>query len=237
MYQRGPPGPEQTLSPDLEKAMHVRRFAIATLFASISLAAVAAQAQYIDHRASTPIQGILQGEADVIRSHGIYNKLTAEAANIGQEAYTKALDNDIKRVENYYKKKEIHDYAVKKLRKPPLSPEALARINKQRAPKRLGREQIDLAGKLYWPPTLEMAEFAPLRNALDVLFAERAQGQAGLGTSNYRQIREVAGQMKEQLQSYVLELGSTEYMQASKFIDRMKYEASFAMEADGLAAK
>lgn len=216
--------------------MTITRFAIAALFASISLACVQAQAQYIDNRASTPIQGILQGEAEVIRAAGTYNRLTSEAANIDQDTYSKALDNNIKAVEYFYKKKEIHDYAVKKMRKPPLSAEALARINQSRSPKRLDRNQIDPAGNLYWPATLQDDEFAAARLTLDQLFADRAAGQAGLGTDNYRQIQAVARQLKSHLQQYVTVLSPAEYMQASKFIDRLGYEARFPLEAEGLAS-
>ncbi|MGE3409146.1 MAG: hypothetical protein AB7I37_20185 [Pirellulales bacterium] len=216
--------------------MLVTRFATAAVLTLVSLSALQAHAQYIDNRASTPIQGILYGEAEVIRAHGTYNKLTSEAANIDQDTYSKALDNNIKAVEYFYKKKEIHDYAIKKMRKPPLSPEARARINKARAPKRLDRTQIDPDGNLYWPATLTADEFAAARLMLDDLFAERAEGLGGLGTDNYRQIQAVARQLKSHLRQYVKVLGPTEYMQSSKFIDRLSYESRFAMEADGLAS-
>lgn len=191
----------------------------------------------IDMRASTPIQGILMGEAAVIEAQGQWNKLTAEATCIYQDAYSKFLDNDVKRVEYYFKKKDIHDYYVERKRKPRLTSEAIDRINHERAPQRLASQHVTEGGAIAWPRTLEAADFAAARSELDGLFAERAKGAGGLGSDNFRRIQQVAGQMKSALQEQVTELDSTEYMQAKKFIDSLCYEARFEKQPiKGLAS-
>lgn len=218
--------------------MNVTRVASALFFFAVAFTLSNAEAQMVcGAPATTPIQGILQGEADVIRSQGLYNKLTAEAANISQETYNKALDNEIKRVDYYYKRKDIHDYNVERQRKPRLSSETLSRINMERAPQRLTRQHIDSQGTIYWPATLEANAFAVARTELEILFEERANGSAGLGTENYRQIQQVARRLKAALQDQVTRLDSSEYMQAKKFIDSLSFEARFpAPQAAALAA-
>ena len=54
---------------------------------------------------------------------------------------------------------------------------------------------------------------------------ERTAEDSGLGSENYRQVRQVTEEIHEELREQLLDIPSDEYMVAKKFIDGLKYEA------------
>jgi hypothetical protein len=225
--------------------MNAARTTLAVLFAaSITVAAnaqssggfpVPAQGgvQAYDH-ASTVAEGALRGEADLIRGIGEFNYNTAAAALIGQDARSKAIDNDYKAVETWFKKKELNRHYVNAAKPPRASTETLARISKERAPDRLGSHQLDeTLGAIYWPALLEADTFAVCRVRMETLFEQRSEGSSGLGSRNYRDIQLIANEMRSILKGLLNTVDSSEYMVAKKFIDGLAFEARFPVQAGG----
>ncbi len=129
---------------------------------------------YATHRhASTLQEGILRGRADVIRSQGEANLLHSQAALNYQEAYSRQLDNKVKRVDTYWSARSVYDRnrAIQ-------DRERLEKTARKLAKSRLEPLEVHefdpTTGMVYWPALLQSPEFAPYRMRLDVLLQKRS---------------------------------------------------------------
>jgi hypothetical protein len=189
--------------------------------------------QFYGH-ASTFAEGAQRGHADVIRSAGEFEYNAALARLINQDAYSKAIDNDFKAAETFFKKREMNKYYRDAARPPKATAEALSRFSQERAPDRLTENQIDMTlGAIYWPAVLESEVFTISRVRMETLFEQRSEGSSGLGSQNYRDIQLVAKEMQSVLKGLLRSVAPSDYLLAKKFIDGLAMEARFPYQVDG----
>lgn len=193
----------------------------------------------IERHASSPIEGALRGEADFVRSFGAGQYNSAAAAVLGQEAYGRGLDNDLKRVATYWRKKELHDYYMPRRFVPHNSRGYSTSYSSYSTlkPKRLNHDQLDpVTGAIAWPEVFQASDFAGSRSTLEQLVDEREQVPTGIGTAHNREVKQTVKEMHARLQDKVLDMDSTDYMYAKKFLDRVGYEAQHPVDNSGLAS-
>ena len=210
----------------------------AVLFvSSLLVPAGAAQAQFL--HSSTAAEGYLHGSADLLRAQGEYNLLTSQAAINQQQAYSRMLDNRQVRFETYWNLRRLNESQRAERRRPPATPEQMARWNQSRLPKRLSLSELNPAtGAIHWVGVLEDEEFASGRTELARLFADRDSDNSGVGSQNYRDIQRTVAELRRQLQRSAKRLPADEFIQAKKFVDGLAYEARFARneQVDEVAA-
>lgn len=212
-----------------------------------TLAAAAAQAQsptlvnydygfHQPHHSSTLAEGVRRGTADIIRAEGRYNLETSIANINNEEAYSRYLDNDLKRTDTYFAKRQRNASYRAQMRQPRAMPETYIRLSQQAAPGRLCPEHFDrVFGTVNWPDVFTWECFTPYRKALDVTFAGRGPSD-GLGSAAARDIERYSAEMECHLKSLVRELSPSEYVAARRFLNSLAYEARFAPGIEGLAA-
>ena len=190
------------------------------------------------HHASTFAEGHLRGLAELSRGHGEYNYNTALANLVMQDAYSRSLDNEVKKTETFFKKRQINAYARMAEQTPRASPEAIARFNKERTPKRLAPRQFDAAsGTIHWPAAFKGEGYAPWRGRIGYLFSRRTVQDSGLGSENHKEVEELTRDMRMMLDKQVREMSPSEYIVAKKFIDSLGYEARFELQPQSVASK
>lgn len=191
---------------------------------------------YQPHHSSTLAEGFQRGLADIIRADGQYNRDTSIANINNQEAYSRYLDNQVKKVDTYFAKRQRNNSYRAQMRRPRAMPETYRRIARAAAPKRLCPQHVDHAmGMIYWPEVLTWECFTPYREAVDVVFAQRGPTD-GLGSQPARDIERYSDMMVCRLKNLVRELSPSEYVAARRFLDSLAYEARFAPGIEGIAA-
>lgn len=199
--------------------------------------AISSPPLYQNH-ASTVEEGVLRGTADAWRALGDYQYNASLAAVNAQEAQRRALENSTKYVETYFTNrrlnKELQTYTES--RKP--TQDEMNSFAKSRAPKRLSTNEFEpVLGMVYWPAILRHDAFAAERNEIDGLFASRTTRNSGLGSDNYRQIREVTERLQDKLRTRMSSMSSAEYVVAKKFVTSLELESRQpATSVQGIAA-
>jgi hypothetical protein len=192
---------------------------------------------YFQHHASTAYEGWLRGQADLRRAWGEYNYNTALARRQLEEARSRYLDNERKRVETYFAVRDINRQARDHERRPRPSRDELVRNARIVAPGRLtAYEYQAAAGAIQWPAALRIDELEPGRQLIDRLFGDRTAENSGLGSENYQAIHEAIGQMQEQLKDRIDTVSPMEYIQAKDFLRRVDYEARHPLAVEALAS-
>lgn len=187
--------------------------------------------------ASTYEEGVLRGWADLWQGVGQYNYSTSLANVNNQEAYSRAIDNSVKRTNAYFARKAINEQARSSANPRP-SAEDIARFAKERAPEGLAAHEFSSAvGSLNWPQILQGSDFAADRAELDNLFATRSPENSGLGTDNHRQIKQTADQMLATLKSRIGEYSPSEYVAAKSFLTRLERESFDGVSPLGVASR
>jgi hypothetical protein len=193
---------------------------------------------YFYSHASTYEEGVLRGWADLWRSKGDYNYITSLANVNNQEAYSRALDNSVKRADAYFARRAINEQGRQSLAQPRPSAEDIVRFAKERAPGGLNPQEFTAAiGHVNWPAILEDGTFAAERNELDRLFAARDLDDSGLGSRNHRQIKQTADQMLAKLKSRIGEYSPAEYVTAKSFLTRLERESMEGVSPLGVASR
>jgi hypothetical protein len=176
---------------------------------------------------STAAEGYARGTADVIRSHGIYNQLSADAAVRLEEARKKHIENYQQAVGTYFQvrdqNKARRDAGREKKRV------QLAKWLQQRDTKvpRLGVSQLNPeTGEIVWPTVLMDEAFSEHRKTLEGLFVKRAK-QGGLYAIADRNIsqRATAG-MLEELRTLGQQLIASDRILARRFVEALAHELS-----------
>ena len=179
---------------------------------------------------STPAGSFLAGSAMQTAAAGEYNLMTAMAAKNYQDAYEHWIDNQKKREETYFEMRRMNASYRAETRRPTPSMEKLISFSNSRIPDRLTAEQLDAAkGEIKWPHILKREEFAPQRDALNALFAERVKQpySTGIGTENYREVRLITDDMHDLLRSLIGDITPDEFIAGNKFLNSLAYEARF----------
>ncbi len=175
------------------------------------------------YRASTPIEGALRGQADVIRAGGEAAESYTNAAINYEEARSRYYDNKLKWAEVYWQRRRLNeaerqvDYDKQRSRRDAW------RANQSRSVARLNPSQLDPStGKIYWPTALQGAEYYSYRKKIDELFLMKAQTQSYPGLSN--EINQTTLAMKDELKKHIKDMPANEYIAARKFIEGLGTE-------------
>ncbi len=179
------------------------------------------------YQPSTAGESHARGMADLVRSAGVNNLLNSEAAGNLEEARSKNLDNRLKYTETYFKQKQMNREYRRAQQGPRPSPEALYRSSRAMMPDRPDASELDpVYGRIKWPPYLTQQQFSSYRTKLDELFAKRAEGNATYETGE--EITQAADAMAEQLRKAAKGSITNATIDASKFIQSLKFETRFS---------
>lgn len=180
------------------------------------------------YHASTVAEGYQRGMADVVRSAGAANLMESAAAQNLQEAESRALDNRLKTTETYFENRKMNKAYRAELKTPSLSREAMYRIARDAAPKRLSPAEFDpVTGELSFPLVLQDPVFNESNQKLQELFRERSQGGAR-GLKAMQQIDATTKQVRAELASRIRLYPSSAYLEAQNFLRSLAFEAQSA---------
>jgi hypothetical protein len=179
---------------------------------------------------STALGSSMLGMGAMTQAAGTYNLNTAAAGTYYQQAYQQWILNQKLREQTYFDMRRMNaSYrAEEAMQHPPATPEQIQEINHARLPAELSANEFDPAhGVIEWPALLRRPEFADKRAHVEELFAQAVADphEAGLGTQNYRDIRDAIGDMSDDLHSEIGHFTPDEYIAASKFLKSLAFEA------------
>ena len=179
---------------------------------------------YYGYRASTAAEGYARGLAAMAYAAGQYNRLTAEAAVLNQEAQSRAIENREKRIENYYAERQLNREARAAERGPRVTTEALERFARRAVPDRLDCRELDVAtGRIAWPDVLQAAPFAAYRGALESVCSRWAEA-GSVSIAEKIQLEQAVEGMLAELKKYVRVVDGMDYMAARNFIKSLAYQ-------------
>ena len=161
------------------------------------------------------------GFADIIRSEGMYNRMTAEGLVHAEKARAIYLENKKSSYQAYNAGREQNAARVaqKRERERP-SAEALRAAAKSEMAAPLSAEVLNPeTGKITWPAALLDNKFSAQRRELNRLFELRARTSAGLDCQSKIEI--ATQEMAALLKTSVAKIPTTDYMKARKFLDSM----------------
>lgn len=177
--------------------------------------------------ATTPIQGINYGIAKIIRAQGDYNLLTSQALVNLTQAQRQQIENWRQYSITYYELRRLNDDYRRMQRGRPLTEAELARIAQVNRPRRLTPSELDtISGQVAWPVILQAVEFAPLREEVGRIFAERAN-HGVLGLDQYLNGDRTLAQMVGVLRKHIEDVPPADYMVARRFLESLAYELRF----------
>ena len=180
---------------------------------------------YGRYHASTAAEGYMRGKAAVIAAQGYYNRMTAEAWAVSEEARSRQIENHRQATDTYFAMRKTNRDARTEERGPRATAEDLARFAKQAKPDRPGPHQVNAAsGEVYWPTLLRANEFAGSRAELDNVFARRVSS-GGVGADDGVRAQQAAKAMLAELKKHVRQLDPMDYTVAREFIESLAYEA------------
>ncbi|MHB0957305.1 MAG: hypothetical protein ACYC6N_26945 [Pirellulaceae bacterium] len=176
--------------------------------------------------ASTAAEGAARGAADVIQAAGAANLMNSMAAINTEQARSQYIDNRLKGTKTYFEMKQYNkDYRAANQAPRPTS-EQLFRLAKAATPKKLGPDSLDpVTGAIKWPDVLATEDFSECREALDSLYAERANASGKINLEQFNAIRQSIGQMRALLKAKLNDLPPQVFSQANAFIKQLEYTA------------
>ena len=178
------------------------------------------------------IGGIYDGQANVIRSEGMYNQMNSQAAINYQKANQ---ENEKARALHLENQQKIHEEKLKRTR------EAKVRQSEERVENMAARERqqefIDAhkpqplagsqlnpsTGQINWPSPLRTSEFDEFRKAVEAFF--ETQSKYGSTSDLTIQIVRKVGEMKDLLRKQILSMPMPEYSESRKFLDSLAASA------------
>jgi hypothetical protein len=186
---------------------------------------------FAQHHASTLEEGVFRGGADLLRGIGEMNYNNSLSRINDQEAFSRFIDNEVKRTAAYFDVQQINREARAEKRGQRATSEDLARLARARAPERLAAVHFDVTTKtLVWPEVFNHPYFEEERAEIDRLMSVRG----GAGPES-RAIQMLAGRMTDKLQMIVHNVNKGEYAAAKRFVTSLGYEMNFAPGAATVA--
>ena len=178
--------------------------------------------------ASTAGQAAAYGMSEMMRAQGYQNLENSQAAKNWQEAKTLEMQNRMRWTETYFEMRKTNREARAAEEGPPVTHEQAIRMAKMGLPPRLGSTQLDpVTGHIEYPMVLTSSQFAPYREALDKLFAERASSGGSMQYEQYQQIQRTVSKFIDVLKENVNEYSAGDYGRARTFLDSIANEARF----------
>jgi hypothetical protein len=207
------------------------RITILTLTFAIGLLGTAAAQEGASYNfgapahSSTVEEGAARGFADVVRSRGMARLQTAEAMTKVEDARRAYIENRLAATQAYFDLRRMNAEYRDAARGQPLSFDQYVRLARQQAPERLSVSQLDpFTGMINWPAVLLDERYKPERLLIEELYAERANEIAG----NKREIQLACENLMELLKADIDRYAQTDYLQARKFLESLKYEVLLA---------
>lgn len=205
---------------------------------SCSVACVAAQEFDGVFHASTPAESEARGNAAMIRAAGEYNYLTGLGMVQHQEARRRNYENKLRATRAYFDAQLANREYRALLRGPRTTVEQARKWAKWGLPKRLAPEQWDPAAAHFkWPAVLRSSAFAAYRKRIEASFARRTAADSGIEAKSYLEISNAASDMQQALKERIRDYDATSYINAKHFVRSIAFEARFAVEPVGLAAR
>ncbi len=189
-------------------------------------------------RATTPAESFARGIADVIRSWGLYNQWTSQAAVDANQAATMAMENRQRWLRAYYEiRRDARADRIAE-RGPRLTREDLIRIARAGRPEPLGPSEFSpVTGRLTWPLLLRGETFNVDRAVLEVLFTQRL-GERIISPEEDQKIRQLTDKMQADLKGRVRQVRPGDYVDAKRFLTSLAHEARQPVDFQvGLVAK
>jgi len=182
------------------------------------------------HHASTVGESHARGWAAMKEAQGRYNRDTAEAAILFEEARSRAMDNWRKGIDTYFDGRQANNEYRAAERGPRISAEALHRLAKDEIPRRLSPTEMNaVTGEIAWPILLRDDRFGPARDEIESLFSKHAITR-GLNAEELRQVENVTGSMLKTLRDWVELTKPMEYTDALRFLESIAYEAKLSFD-------
>jgi hypothetical protein len=176
--------------------------------------------------ASTAGQAAAYGMSEMMRAQGYQNMQNSEAAKNWQEAKTLEMQNRMRWTETYFEMRKTNREAQAAEAGPPVTHEQMIRMAKMGMPPRLGSTQLDpVTGHIEYPMVLTSPQFAPYREQLDKLFAERASSGGSMQYEQYQEIQKTVSKFIEVLKENVSNYAAGDYGRARTFLDSIANES------------
>ncbi len=177
-----------------------------------------------DFRASTPAEGYARGMADVVRSLGMYNLNTAQAAGELEAARSTAIENNLRSTEAYFEMRRMNqEYRDSQRRTPSASD--IARVVATWQPHRLSSSDFDsVTGQLAWPTILREDEFADDRATVDAVFGRMAEAQGAVTSADRHTVNAAIEALRQKLLARIRDYPSSVYMESRRFLDGLEEE-------------
>lgn len=198
---------------------------------------------YADYgwHASTEAEGYFTGQGRLLQGAGQYNKDTATAMVLREQARSMYQDNYRDGLKTYFDLKRINAQYRAEMAPTPVSKEKLDQWNLDDQPNRLSKREYNSDnGRLQWPSVLMTPVFEAYRTQLEDLFARRTANEFGVNSDFYRLVNHDASAMRNILKAYLRSeerfFTDQEYIAAKNFLDSLAHEARLAPDLDGLAA-
>ena len=177
---------------------------------------------------STFQEGVMRGMGDLVRSVGQANLSNSLAARNIEEARSRYIDNRLKATDAYFSMRQRNREARAAEQGPRPTSEQLFRLAKQGVPKRMSPSELDpITGGINWPLVLKGDEFAPYREKIDQLFAQRAKSQGHISMDEYQSIEQATKEMEAELKKYVRDIPPQQYTEARSFLGSLNHELNF----------
>ena len=178
--------------------------------------------------ASTAGQAAAYGLSDVIRSEGYANLQNSEAAKNWEDAKTQEIQNRERWTNTYFDMRRTNKEARRAEAGPAVTHEQAIRFAKNAAPPRLTSSQLDpVTGHIEYPLVLTDKDYAPYRNDLDKLFADRAASGGSLQFEDFQKIQGTVSKFIDALKANVSRYPAGEYGKARTFLDSLAHESRF----------
>lgn len=191
----------------------------------------------IQRHASTYAEGLLRGRADLVRGIGEYNYNTSLAMINRQHALSLHYDNQIKKVNTYFEKRQLNQQYRAAERGPRKTPEDMARYLAKPPVMQLTAQEMDrVTKKINWPASLRADQFQSDREAIEALYVARTPANSGPGSTNEAEIQQLVKQMRQQVRMQARQMGANQSIVAKRFLDGLSLEASRFEASQGLAS-
>ncbi|MFZ5831069.1 MAG: hypothetical protein ACOY3P_13340 [Planctomycetota bacterium] len=164
--------------------------------------------------------------SSIISSAGDFRLKSSQAAVVGQQAASAAMDNRIKWTETYFDQRAMNRNFRAQEGLPRPTEEELVRFAQAGRPRPLSPSEVDfVSGKISWPRALNTDTFAQERTELESLFEKRAAA-GGVSLAEVNAIRSLTSEMLSQLRDQITMMPSSDYLAARRFLESLAFAAT-----------
>ena len=180
---------------------------------------------YSDH-ASTYQEGTMRGQAAILSSSAELSYLNSVAAINFQEAQRRSIENSVAYMKAYLDRKEMRDEYMERYRPKPFVGEARQKVVDYYRPKKLSAAQYDgETGKITWPHILRQVQYAPVRNEVDAIFANRSFENSGNGSDSQLQVKKLIKTFSALVRENLHAMSAEQYIEVQGFLRSVDAEA------------